>query len=100
MEVIPPQGNDFFPQRVAETPAVPWMTASQPQSARWSEAPLVPSLASSAAMRAWSASFSSRALAAMAEELRQSQNALNDITGEFSADDLLGVIFSSFCIGK
>ena len=36
----------------------------------------------------------------LAEELRQSQNALNDITGEFSADDLLGVIFSSFCIGK
>jgi tRNA modification GTPase len=25
---------------------------------------------------------------------------LNEITGEFSADDLLGVIFSSFCIGK
>ncbi len=36
----------------------------------------------------------------MAEELRQSQNALGEITGEFSADDLLGVIFSSFCIGK
>ena len=36
----------------------------------------------------------------LAEELRQAQNALNEITGEFSADDLLGVIFSSFCIGK
>jgi tRNA modification GTPase len=36
----------------------------------------------------------------LAEELRQSQNYLNEITGEFSADDLLGVIFSSFCIGK
>ena len=36
----------------------------------------------------------------LAEELRQAQNALGDITGEFSADDLLGVIFSSFCIGK
>jgi tRNA modification GTPase len=36
----------------------------------------------------------------LAEELRLSQTALNDITGEFSADDLLGVIFSSFCIGK
>ena len=36
----------------------------------------------------------------LAEELRQAQNALNSITGEFSADDLLGVIFSSFCIGK
>ena len=36
----------------------------------------------------------------MAEELRLSQTALNEITGEFNADDLLGVIFSSFCIGK
>jgi len=36
----------------------------------------------------------------LAEELRLAQNALGDITGEFSADDLLGVIFSSFCIGK
>lgn len=36
----------------------------------------------------------------LAEELRMAQNALNDITGAFSADDLLGVIFSSFCIGK
>jgi tRNA modification GTPase len=36
----------------------------------------------------------------LAEELRLSQNALNEITGEFGADDLLGVIFSKFCIGK
>lgn len=36
----------------------------------------------------------------LAEELRLGQNALNEITGEFSSDDLLGVIFSSFCIGK
>ena len=36
----------------------------------------------------------------LAEELRLSQTALNEITGEFNADDLLGVIFSSFCIGK
>jgi tRNA modification GTPase len=36
----------------------------------------------------------------LAEELRLAQNALNTITGAFSADDLLGVIFSSFCIGK
>ena len=36
----------------------------------------------------------------LAEELRQGQNALNTITGEFTADDLLGVIFSRFCIGK
>jgi tRNA modification GTPase len=36
----------------------------------------------------------------LAEELRLGQNALNEITGEFSSDDLLGVIFSRFCIGK
>jgi len=36
----------------------------------------------------------------LAEELRLAQTALNEITGEFGADDLLGVIFSRFCIGK
>jgi tRNA modification GTPase len=36
----------------------------------------------------------------MADELLQVQNALAEITGEFSSDDLLGKIFSSFCIGK
>jgi len=36
----------------------------------------------------------------VAEELRIAQNALSEITGEFSPDDLLGEIFSSFCIGK
>ncbi len=35
-----------------------------------------------------------------AEELRLTQQALNSITGRFSADDLLGEIFSRFCIGK
>ncbi|MDP2769341.1 MAG: tRNA uridine-5-carboxymethylaminomethyl(34) synthesis GTPase MnmE, partial [Giesbergeria sp.] len=40
------------------------------------------------------------ALDLLAEELRLAQNALSEITGEFSSDDLLGVIFSSFCIGK
>ena len=35
-----------------------------------------------------------------AEELRLAQEALARITGEFSADDLLGMIFSRFCIGK
>ena len=35
-----------------------------------------------------------------AEELRAAQTALGAITGEFSADDLLGAIFSRFCIGK
>jgi len=36
----------------------------------------------------------------LAEELRQAQHALGEITGEYSSDDLLGEIFSSFCIGK
>jgi tRNA modification GTPase len=36
----------------------------------------------------------------MAEELRLAQQAFADITGNFSADDLLGEIFSRFCIGK
>jgi tRNA modification GTPase len=36
----------------------------------------------------------------VAEELRAAQNALGEITGEFTTDDLLGRIFSSFCIGK
>ena len=36
----------------------------------------------------------------MAEALRLAQYALSEITGEFSADDLLGKIFGSFCIGK
>ena len=36
----------------------------------------------------------------LAEDLRQAQNHLCEITGEFTSDDLLGRIFSSFCIGK
>ncbi len=36
----------------------------------------------------------------LAEELRLAQRALASITGEFTADDLLGEIFSRFCIGK
>lgn len=35
-----------------------------------------------------------------AEELRLAQSALSEIAGEYTADDLLGEIFSSFCIGK
>jgi tRNA modification GTPase len=42
----------------------------------------------------------SQALDLFAEELRLAQEQLNSITGEFTSDDLLGVIFSRFCIGK
>lgn len=40
------------------------------------------------------------ALELFAEELRLAQQSLGEITGKFTADDLLGVIFSRFCIGK
>lgn len=36
----------------------------------------------------------------LAEDLRQAQNSLGEITGHVSSDELLGKIFSSFCIGK
>src|SRR5210317_741166 len=36
----------------------------------------------------------------LAEDLRLTQNALSEITGSFTSDDLLGSIFSTFCIGK
>ena len=44
--------------------------------------------------------FEANHLDLLAEELRLAQASLGDITGEFSADDLLGEIFSNFCIGK
>jgi tRNA modification GTPase len=43
---------------------------------------------------------SAPALDLLAEDLRQAQRALSQITGEFTSDDLLGEIFSKFCIGK
>jgi tRNA modification GTPase len=41
-----------------------------------------------------------RAFELFAEDLRRAQLSLSEITGEVSSDDLLGEIFSSFCIGK
>lgn len=46
------------------------------------------------------ADCAAQSLDLFAEELRLAQERLNSITGEFSSDDLLGVIFSRFCIGK
>ena len=46
------------------------------------------------------AAQSDQSLDLFAEELRLAQLQLSSITGEFSSDDLLGVIFSRFCIGK
>jgi tRNA modification GTPase len=46
------------------------------------------------------AAQSDQSLDLFAEELRLAQVQLSSITGEFSSDDLLGVIFSRFCIGK
>jgi tRNA modification GTPase len=46
------------------------------------------------------AAESNAALDLLAEELRLAHDALGEITGAFSADDLLGEIFSRFCIGK
>jgi tRNA modification GTPase len=40
------------------------------------------------------------ALDLLAEELRLAHQALGEITGEFSSEDLLGEIFGNFCIGK
>jgi len=40
------------------------------------------------------------ALELVAEELKAAQQALDEITGRFTSDDLLGRIFSNFCIGK
>jgi len=46
------------------------------------------------------ARLGNRQLELFAEELRLAGQALGQITGEVSADDLLGQIFSRFCIGK
>ena len=46
------------------------------------------------------AELGNRALELFAEELRLAHDALGEITGAFTSDDLLGAIFGSFCIGK
>jgi tRNA modification GTPase len=46
------------------------------------------------------AALNDRALDLLAEELRLAHRALGEITGQFSSEDLLGEIFSRFCIGK
>jgi len=46
------------------------------------------------------AALGNRALELFAEELRLAHDALGEITGAFTSDDLLGAIFSRFCVGK
>ena len=46
------------------------------------------------------AALDDQSLDLFAEELRLAQDQLSSITGQFTPDDLLGVIFSRFCIGK
>jgi tRNA modification GTPase len=53
-----------------------------------------------AALERAAAQLQSQAPELLAEDLRAAQNALSEITGEFTSDDLLGRIFASFCIGK
>jgi tRNA modification GTPase len=53
-----------------------------------------------AALAAADEQLNARASELAAEELCQAQNALSEITGEFTSEDLLGRIFGSFCIGK
>ena len=55
---------------------------------------------SGALARAADVLATTRAGELVAEELRQAQHALSEITGDYTSDDLLGAIFSSFCIGK
>ncbi len=50
--------------------------------------------------RAYEQLVHQRAGELVAEDLLYAQNALSEITGEFTSDDLLGKIFSEFCIGK
>jgi tRNA modification GTPase len=52
------------------------------------------------AVAAAHAALGNRALELFAEELRLAHDALGEITGAFTSDDLLGAIFSRFCIGK
>jgi len=50
--------------------------------------------------KGWQQLKTSKAGELLAEDLRQAQNSLGEITGTFTSEDLLGRIFASFCIGK
>ena len=93
------QGIDALRQKLLA--AAGWLNA--PEGVYLARARHVQALAQVEAHLALAASHlaaQAQLLDLLAEELRLAQNALNEITGEFGADDLLGVIFSRFCIGK
>lgn len=87
---------------------VPALRTAILQAAGWQELEEAPFMARERHLAALSAAGAALERAAgqtampelLAEELRLAQVALGEITGEFTADDLLGEIFSRFCIGK
>jgi tRNA modification GTPase len=88
-------GVDLLRTKLLESAG--WQTAGE--GAFMARARHLEALARGAAHLA-AARESTAQLELFAEELRLAQAALSEITGEFSADDLLGEIFSNFCIGK
>lgn len=78
-----------------------WSPGSEsPWLARQRHLDALTSAATHLALAGEHASHSDQVLDLFAEELRLAHNELNAITGQFTSDDLLGEIFSSFCIGK
>ncbi len=103
-------GHHLFACR--HVPATAWRCYVTTSSRAWASIPIWKAASSPAAVtcrpgRGGEPSAARQSPAAgrlagelLAEELRLAQQALSEITGEFTSDDLLGRIFSSFCIGK
>jgi tRNA modification GTPase len=91
-------GMDLLQQALLEIAG--WRTTEDVFSARERHLQALETGARHLALARQALAHASPALECLAEELRLTQNALAEITGEFTPDDLLGVIFSRFCIGK